>query len=188
MQPQLSPLTQSDLDAYFHCCHQVLNTDQRYGNIKIFKRRLSLAFDPGYSVKLSYKNQIIGGYILNSKNTLLSEFNLSPRKIDRIKSTLHRRPLREQHKLNLLLKTLELYTGPGIQGHALFLKSEFRNRGWGRRLIEYPYSLYPRFEYIWGGQEKDLFNLYDWLKRRSLFYADASCFYTIASLKPALAK
>ena len=186
MKAHLLPVNKADQEELFHCCHQVLNIDQRYGTARMFKKRLYIAFNPQYSIKLCYKNRIIGGYLLNSQNTLYREFNLSSAKIDRIKSTLHHRSEKEVHRLTLLFDTLSLYKGRGIQGHALFLKSEFRNRGWGKKLILYPYSLYPHFQYIWGGQEKDLFNLYDWLKRRSLFYDDGHCFYTIGSLKPSV--
>ena len=176
MKAVISAVKQADQADFFHCCQQVLNIDQRYGNRRIFEKRLLQAFDPQYSAKLCYKNQIIGGYILNAHNTVLREFNLTPRKIARIRASLHQRSEKEQHRLRLLFNTIDLYSGRGIQGHALFLRSEFRNRGWGKRLIQYPYTLYPHFQYIWGGQEKNLFNLYDWLKRRTLFYDDHTCF------------
>ena len=80
---------------------------------------------------------------------------------------------------------LKKHKGKGIEGVALFLKPEFRNQGLGKVLIEYPYTrLNQEFSYIWGGQEKTLNNIYDWLKRREILYDTGSCFYTIGALNP----
>ena len=84
-----------------------------------------------------------------------------------------------------LLDALRKYNGKGIEGVALYLHEDYRNKGLGRHLINYPYEyLNKEFSHIWGGQEKDLNNIVDWLKRRELIYDTGRCFYTIGSLNP----
>ena len=92
---------------------------------------------------------------------------------------IHKRPL-----IRNLIRVLRKYPGKGIEGVAVFLKYEYQGQGLGRSLIQYPYhNLEHEFSYIWGGQEKLLNNLTDWLKRRELLYDSGECFYTITSLQ-----
>lgn len=183
-QPLIERLVPEDKDELFACCERVLNSGKRYGSKKKFLHLLNASFDPDHSIKISLCNRIIGGYILNANNTLYKEFNLTAKKIDKIKSLAGNRATKSANRLRHFVNIIQSYEGPGIQGYALFLERSFRQRGWGRLLIEYPYTLFPQFKYIWGGQEKDLCNMYDWLKRRELFFEDDASFYTICPLDP----
>ena len=182
--PYLTSVKDNDKIELLSCCERVLNIEQRYGNRQTFIQTLADRFDATYSIKLCVNNQIVGGYLLNPNHTIYDSFNLTHRKIKEIASNLHRFPIKQANRIRHFLNMLTLYRGPSIQGQALFLEKAYRKQGWGKQLIDYPYSLYPRFQYIWGGQEQDLYNLYDWLKRRELLFYDGRCFYTIASLAP----
>ena len=184
LSPSLSPVNSNDKAELFSCCERVLNIGQRYGDRQTFVQNLASTFDETHSVKLSLNDQIIGGYLLNPHQTVQDCFHLTHQRIRELQTEVHRSSTKRANRIRHLLKTLSLYSGPGIQGQALFLDFAYRKRGWGKLLIEYPYSLYPHFQYIWGGQEQNLYNLYDWLKRRELLFDDGSCYYTIGSLAP----
>ena len=180
--PSLKPAEATDKSQLLSCCERVLNIGERYGDRQTFIQNLEARFDHTYSVKLCLHDQIIGGYLLSPHHTIYESFNLTHQKVRDLKANLHRYSTKQANRVRHLLKMLSVYQGPSIQGQALFLEKKYRKRGWGKLMIEYPYSLYPQFQYIWGGQEQDLYNLYDWLKRRDLLFYDGSCFYTIGSL------
>lgn len=54
----------------------------------------------------------------------------------------------------------------GVQGVLLAVNSDYRNRGLGNMLKDYPKTM--GYDYIWGEQLKSLDNIEDWLKRREL--------------------
>jgi len=58
-----------------------------------------------------------------------------------------------------------LLRGRGIEGVSLAVRSEYKNRGYGKILIEHSKKL--NYDYIWGQQLKLLGNLNHWLKRRT---------------------
>lgn len=62
-------------------------------------------------------------------------------------------------------KAASLLSGRGIEGVALAVRSEYKNRGYGKKLIEYSKKL--NYDYVWGQQLELLGNLNDWLKRRT---------------------
>jgi GNAT superfamily N-acetyltransferase len=68
-----------------------------------------------------------------------------------------------------------LVNGEGLEGIALGVFPEFKEAGVGKKLIEYPSTLYV--DYVWGYQVKSLDNIKDWLKRRKL-YADVGFYIT----------
>ena len=57
----------------------------------------------------------------------------------------------------------------GVEGIALGVLKEYKNKSVGKKLIEYPKSI-PNVDYIWGYQFKSLKNIDDWLKRRKIYY------------------
>ena len=57
----------------------------------------------------------------------------------------------------------------GVEGIALGVLKEYKNKGVGKKLIEYPKSI-PNVDYIWGYQFKSLKNIDDWLKRRKIYF------------------
>lgn len=70
----------------------------------------------------------------------------------------------------------ELKDLKGIEGVALGVFKKFRNKGYGKLLINYPKKL--GYDYIWGYQLKDLENLNDWLKRRKLYFDGGGLYVT----------
>ena len=183
-QPLLERIVSQDKEELFDCCERVLNIGQRYCSRSTFLLRLNESFEQIHSVKLSFNNRIIGGYMLNTNHNIYKEFNLTTQKVNQIKSKIKNMSSKTANRIRHFINLIESYKGSGIQGYALFLERSFRQRGWGRLLIEYPYTLFPKFQYIWGGQEKDLGNMYDWLKRRELFFETKDAFYTIGWLDP----
>lgn len=163
---------------------KVLNVEQRYGTRKSFQLKMRIKSSPKYSVVLLDKNTIIGGYFFNEESNLLHEFGLTREKLNWAEKNIKTVKKSKRNMIQSLLEGLQNHQGKGIEGVALYLDKNYRNRGLGRRLINYPYRyLSSEFSYIWGGQEKDLHNLFDWLKRRELIYDTGRCFYTIGSLR-----
>ena len=127
---------------------------------------------------------MIGGYFFNEENNLFDEFGIGLAKLKWMERNIAQIKKHKQPLIRNLIQVLKQYPGKGIEGVAVFLQPEFRGMGLGRSLINYPYFyLCHHFSYIWGGQEKQLHNLFDWLKRRELLYDTGDCFYTIASLE-----
>ena len=62
-----------------------------------------------------------------------------------------------------------------MEGIALGVLKEYKNKSVGKKLIEYPKSI-PNVDYIWGYQFKSLKNIDDWLKRRKI-YSENNVFY-----------
>jgi GNAT superfamily N-acetyltransferase len=72
--------------------------------------------------------------------------------------------------------------GQGLQGVAIGLKAEYRGKGLGKRLIQYPYEQLD-YDYIWGHHLKTLNNLADWQKRRRWIGEQGNVYVTAGSLK-----
>lgn len=60
----------------------------------------------------------------------------------------------------------DISTMIGVEGVLLIIDDSIRNQGWGNKLKDCPKDL--GVDYIWGQQLKELNNLNDWLKRRTL--------------------
>jgi len=74
------------------------------------------------------------------------------------------------------------FSGKAVQGVALGIDEEYKGKGLGKKLIQYPYeNLGNQFDYIWGMQLKSLKNIDDWLKRREIV-ADMGGMYITAGL------
>ena len=162
----------------------VLNIDNRYGNKNVFSITLRIRISPQYSVVLLHHDRVIGGYFFSASNNLFHEFGISREKLAWMEKNIHHVKKQKRPLVRNLLRVLRKYRGRGIEGVALFLLSDYRKQGLGKVLINYPYThLSDKFSYIWGGQEKTLNNIVDWLKRREVFYDTGTTFYTIASLQ-----
>lgn len=163
---------------------QVINTQQRYGTRSVFKFRMRIKSSPKFSIVLLDNDCVIGGYFFNEESNILHEFGLTEEKLFWAERNIHRIKKNKRNMVRSLIHGLKKHKGRGIEGVGLYLLPEYRNKGLGKALIQYPYEiLCDQFSYIWGGQEKDLNNLFDWLKRRELIYDTGRCFYTIASLR-----
>lgn len=77
----------------------------------------------------------------------------------------------------ILLKDLK-----GIEGVALGVFSEYRGRGIGRKLMDYP-AMLKGIDYIWGYQLKSLHNLDHWMKRRKLYFENDHLYITYQIIK-----
>ena len=164
---------------------KVINTNQRYGRSNVFKIKMRVKASPRYSIVLLDKETVIGGYFFNEDSEVLHEFGMTREKLTWAQLNLHNIRKEKRNMVRTLIAALKKYNGKGIEGVALYLHEDYRNKGLGRHLIQYPYEyLNQDFSHIWGGQEKDLNNIVDWLKRRELIYDTGSCFYTIGSLNP----
>lgn len=71
--------------------------------------------------------------------------------------------------------------GRGLQGVALGVAPEHREKGAGKLLIQYPYQL--PFDYIWGQHLAWLNNREHWAKRRQILEEEEWGFVTAGSLK-----
>jgi len=178
-------ITKDNQQEAIEVCAQVLNTAARFGKQKIFIKKMYIKMRRTYSIALYHENNIIGGYFFNEDNHLFHEFGIRPSKLSWMEKNINTIKKEKRQMVRNLIRILRKYPGRGIEGVAIFLKPEYRGKGLGKILIHYPYEgLSKDFSYIWGGQEKQLDNLYYWLKRRELLYDTGSCFYTIASIKP----
>jgi GNAT superfamily N-acetyltransferase len=70
----------------------------------------------------------------------------------------------------------------GVEGIALGVSKDFKNKGVGKKLIQYSQSI-PGVDYIWGFQFKALKNIDDWLKRRKIYLDTPSMYITYQLLK-----
>jgi GNAT superfamily N-acetyltransferase len=76
------------------------------------------------------------------------------------------------------------YTGKPLQGVALGIDLEYKGKGLGKKLINYPYDhMGNEFDYIWGYQLKLLKNIDDWLKRREIIYETSDMYVTAGLLE-----
>ena len=136
-----------------------------------------------HSVKMMDESKIVGIYLLNEKVTIREFFQLRESTLKKMVSQPHLIPQERRDSFEHLARTLLRYPGNGIQGIAVVLLSGYRGKGIGRRLLDYPYTLSQQYDYIWGGHESNLHNLYHWLKRRELLFEHQRTYYTIGSLK-----
>jgi GNAT superfamily N-acetyltransferase len=180
----LQKMTRTQYIEAIEVAQEVLNINQRYSTSSFFLRKMRLKISLKHSIVLVHQQKVIGGYFFNEHNNIFHEFGLSKEKLKWAEQNIKHIKKEKRNLVLNLLRVLENYHGKGIEGVALFLKPEFRSQGLGKALIEYPYThLNQHFSYIWGGQEKTLNNLFDWLKRRELLYDTGTCFYTIGSLQ-----
>lgn len=180
----LECLQKKHFDDVIDLSEEIINTNHRYGSPSVFQMRMRIKSSPTFSVVLLDKNIVIGGYLFREESNILHEFGLTEQKLSWAEQNMHRIKKNKRNMTQNLIQSLKKYKGRGIEGVALFVRKEYRNLGLGKTLLEYPYEyLSKHFSYIWGGQEKDLNNLYDWLKRRELIYDTGTCFYTIGSLR-----
>lgn len=70
----------------------------------------------------------------------------------------------------------------GLEGIALGVFPKYKNKGVGKRLIEYTQQN-MNYDYIWGMQLKSLENINDWLKRRKIYYESSHLYITYRMLK-----
>jgi hypothetical protein len=120
----------------------------------------------GISIKLTVNGEIVGCYILATKsvNAFISD----------IKSN----NLKDFKSGNTQLYLKEEMSDRGLQGIALSIMPEWRSYGYGNLLKNW-YSGDPRFDYIWGVQDKNLGNIEDWKKTREIFAECPTHFATI---------
>ena len=181
----LTCIEKKHFDKAIELCEKVINTNQRYGRSNVFKIKMRIKASPRYSIVLIDNETVIGGYFFNEDNSLLNEFGLTRKKLLWAKKNLHNIHKEKRNMVRTLIDALRKYKGKGVEGVALYLHEDYRCKGLGRHLIQYPYEyLNEDFSHIWGGQEKELNNIMDWLKRRELIYDTGTCFYTIGSLRP----
>ena len=179
----LACIEKTHFDRAIELCEQVIKTDQRYGRSNVFKIKMRVKASPRYSIVMLDNETVIGGYFFQEESNILHEFGLTRKKLLWAQKNLNNIRKEKRNMVRTLIAALKRYSGEGIEGVALFLHKDYRSRGLGRYLIEYPYEhLNKVFSHIWGGQEKDLNNIMDWLKRRELIYDTGRCFYTIGSL------
>lgn len=181
---RIVPINEGRYQEAIELAQSILNIDERYGSKNSFSIKLRIRMSPKYSVVLLHHDKIIGGYFFSESNNLFHEFGISREKMPWIEKNIHLVNKTKRNLVRTLIRVLKQYKGKGIEGVALFLQSKYRNKGLGKALISYPYThLSDKFSYIWGGQEKSLNNIMDWLKRREVFYDTGTTFYTIASLR-----
>lgn len=102
--------------------------------------------DWNISVKLVYERKAIGMYLLKSEP------------VSHVSA---------QEQMTTLYEDLSKYSDlRGIQGVTLTLQEDYRGRGWGNLLKEYPRTL--GYDYWWCIAFKALGNLRDWQKRARL--------------------
>lgn len=105
-------------------------------------------YDKNLSVVAKINNQIAGFYFIGDDN------------------------IPEGGKDYNILKKLK-----GVEGIALGILKEFKNKGVGKKLIEYPKTI-PNINYIWGFQLKSLKNIEHWKKRRKIYYENEYLYIT----------
>ena len=180
----LQRITSENRNVAITVSDEVLNTGERFGKRSIFTRKMSIKLSMTHSVALYHGANIIGGYFFNEGNNIFHELGIRYSKLNWMENNISAIKESKRPLIQNLIRVLRRYPGRGIEGVAVFLKQEYRDKGLGRLLINYPYHhLQENFSYIWGGQEKQLENLFDWLKRRELLYDTGDCFYTIGSLR-----
>lgn len=125
--------------------------------VAALRKYLNRVADWKISVKAVLNDEIIGAYLLNTSSV-----------------TKHS---------NIQLEDLSKYESKkGIQGIAIAIKKEYRNKSYGKQLRDYPISLKP--DYVWGEQIKELNNLTNWTKfGRRLVAKDDNINVTLMDIK-----
>lgn len=138
--------TEGILDVLYECFGKF---DSREG----IRNNLSKRFR-GPSIKLVLKEEIIGVYLLAEKS--LNQYIINTKEGNTKEG-------KENPKFYI-----DDVSDNGIQGIALCLKKEFRGKGYGEMMKDYPKNVF-NYDYVWGVANKGLNNIDDWLKRRDLF-------------------
>jgi hypothetical protein len=107
------------------------------------------------SVCLKLDGDIVGVYLLNEKsiNDFISEID---------KGLVSDFP-KEQTRIYITDKLSD----NGIQGIALCVLNEYKDRGYGKMLKDYVDNL--GYDYVWGVQDKELKNIDFWKRTRKVF-------------------
>ncbi len=117
--------------------------------------------DRDISIALMRGNDIVGAYFLRYRN-ILEEI--------------------ESHKLNPLEDLRGYQNKRGIEGLVLAVSAEYRKRGYGSLLKNYP-SYFDNLDYLFGLQYSALNNLHYWQRRRRLVAENDAIFATLEDLR-----
>lgn len=104
--------------------------------------------DKNISIVAEYNNELAGFYIFREENIPI---------IDVVDSRFENKD--------------------GVEGVVLGVFDKFKNKGVGKKLIEYSQNNLD-YDYIWGYQLKSLDNINDWLKRRDIYWESPNLYIT----------
>jgi len=131
------------------------------------ERKLRKRLLNGFSIKIEEGGKILGCYIIN------------PKSVNEFISDIENDKLSDFKSYNTEIYMDEDFSDNGLQGIALALLPEYRNMGYGDTLRKW-YDNDPRFDYIWGVQDKKLGNIENWKRSRDII---AECPTHFATLK-----
>jgi len=121
------------------------------------------------SLKLTSGGEVIGCYILNPRSVNIF-----------IDDIIHNR-LNDFKNENTEIYLDEPVSDKGLQGIALSILPKWRSQGYGDMLKTW-YDSDPRFDYIWGVQDKRLGNIEQWKKSRDIIAECPTHFATLRKL------
>jgi GNAT superfamily N-acetyltransferase len=150
----IETIEERDIDFIIEMCEKLFSEALGYDYPGIFIYEMT---DFAISKKAVLDGKIIGCYLLNDQS-------------------VHSYPMN-------WLENLDLYqTRCGLQGVALGILKEYRGYGYGRQLRDSTLCL-NEYDYIWGGQAKQLNNLDNWLGYGRRLVGETVCdFITLMDL------
>lgn len=165
-QPVISTIEENDIPKVVEILYEAFGHIDPKDEIE---RKLRPRMLNGVSLKISVGGEIIGCYILN------------PRSIREFISDINQNKLKDFKSDNTEIYLDSEMSNKGLQGIALAVLPNWRSKGYGD-LLKTWYDKDPRFDYIWGVQDKRLQNIDHWKKTREIFAECPTHFATIRSL------
>jgi hypothetical protein len=138
------------------------------------KRKISKRLNNNLSIKISFKDKIVGCYLLGEKS--INEF------IRQISQNELKDFPRDQTKIINLPSNL---SDNGLQGISLAILPDYRKLGLGKKMKQYVNGL--NYDYTWGVQDKKLNNIDFWTKTREVF-AESNTHFATYMLKKTISE
>lgn len=165
--PEVSLIEESDIPQLVDILYEVFGQIDSKEEIE---RKLRPRMLNGVSIKLGNAQQIIGCYILN------------PRSVNAFIEDINQNKLKDFNSQNTKFYIDKKFSDKGLQGIALAILPDWRSYGFGN-LLKTWYDSDPRFDYIWGVQDKRLGNIDHWKKSREIIAECPTHFATLRELR-----
>lgn len=117
----------------------------------------------GNSIKLTYRNKIIGVM-------LMSEFSVNL-------------GLYETENKTTIKKLSKYKDKRGLKNIFFGINKKYQNKGLGTYMIEYVKENFKEYDYLWGIQHKDISNVEFFLKRREFINEIDGAIYSVQNLQ-----
>jgi GNAT superfamily N-acetyltransferase len=153
VQYSISSISKEDVSRVINLCDKAFSHSWLRCSESRTRQRLLGLVDFDKSIKMVVDGEIVGFYLLSTQETMSRFMGMATD--EDIYFDIKDKKLYE-----------ELKNKSGIQGLAVGILENYRNKGLGKILLEYPKSL--GYDYIWGCQMDGPSNMEQWLKRRKI--------------------